>query len=114
MEVNIRRKNGYKILDVDGDINEVDNYNEIKEVIICSLEKGENKIALNLSNTTFLNSGAVGFFISMQKKISGEGGNFVIVEPAQVILEILRILSIERVIKIYLTEDEFIQDISSN
>lgn len=107
MEVNLRKRGKYKIVDIDGDINEVDNYNRLKEVIVNSIENGEKFIALNLSNTTFLNSGAVSLFISWQKKLSGLGGALVIIEPPQVILEILNILCIEKIIKIYMSEDEF-------
>ena len=107
MEVSTRKRGQYKIIDIDGDINEVDNYNVLKEVIVSSLDSGDKFIALNLANTTFLNSGAVSLFISWQKKITGIGGNLVILEPPQVIYEILRILCIEKIIKVHMSEEEF-------
>ncbi|OGK01160.1 MAG: hypothetical protein A2519_01405 [Candidatus Raymondbacteria bacterium RIFOXYD12_FULL_49_13] len=106
MEVNVRQKGKYRILDIDGDINEIDNYNVLKEIIQNLIRKGSIFLALNLSNTTFLNSGAVGLFIAMQKKLKALSGELVIVEPPQVILEILKILNIEEAIKIYLSETE--------
>jgi anti-anti-sigma factor len=114
MEVNIRRRGKFKILDIDGDINEIDNYNILKEIIVNSIENDEKHIALNLSNTTFLNSGAVSLFISWQKKLTAAGGEIVIIEPPQVILEILRILCIEKIIKIYMTEDEFFKQVGED
>jgi anti-anti-sigma factor len=107
MDINIRKRGKFKILDVDGDINEIDNYNVLKEEIVKSLQEGEKNIALNLSNTTFLNSSAVSLFISWQKKVGAVGGEIVILEPQQFILEILKILCIEKIIKIYNSEDEF-------
>lgn len=107
MEVSIRKRGQYKILDIDGDINEVDNYNVLKEIIVSSIDSGDKFIALNLSNTTFLNSGAVSLFISWQKKLTAIAGNLVILEPPQVIYEILRILCIEKIIKVHMNEEEF-------
>jgi anti-anti-sigma factor len=107
MQLNIRKRGRYKILDIDGDINEVDNYNVLKEEIVRSVANEETFIALNLGHTTFLNSGAVSLFISWQKKVAAAGGEIIILEPPQFILEILRILCIEKIIKIYSSEDEF-------
>jgi len=107
MEVSIRKRGQFKILDIDGDINEVDNYNVLKEKIVQSIDGGDTHIALNLSNTTFLNSGAVSLFISWQKKLSSLGGALVILEPPQVIYEILRILCIEKIIKVHMSEEDF-------
>lgn len=109
MEVNIRRRGKFKILDIDGDINEIDNYNVLKEIIVNSIDNNEKYLALNLSNTTFLNSGAVSLFISWQKKLTAAGGEIIILEPPQVILEILRILCIEKIIKVFMSEDEYFE-----
>lgn len=114
MEVNVRSRGKFKILDIDGDINEIDNYNVLKEIIRNLMEKGDKFIALDLANTTFLNSGAVGLFVSMQKKLSAIGGRIVIVEPPQVILEILKILNLGEAIKIYISEVAFLEEIGEN
>jgi len=111
MNINIRKRGKFKILDIDGDINEIDNYNVLKEEIVKSLQEDEKLIALNLSNTTFLNSSAVSLFISWQKKVTAVGGEIVIIEPPQFILEILKILCIEKIIKIYNSEDEFFRTV---
>lgn len=113
MHLNVRNRGDFKILDIDGDINEIDNYNVLKEEIVKSLQDDEKKIALNLANTTFLNSSAVSLFISWQKKVTAVGGEIVILEPPQFILEILKILCIEKIIKIHNSEDEFFKNSGS-
>lgn len=107
MELHVRKRGKFKILDIDGDINEVDNYNILKEEIVRSLQNDEKHIALNLASTTFLNSSAVSLFISWQKKVAQSDGEIVILEPPQFIMEILRILCIEKIIKVHMSEDEF-------
>ena len=114
MQLNIRKRGKYKILDIDGDINEVDNYNVLKEEILRSVNNDEKFIALNLAHTSFLNSGAVSLFISWQKKVAAAGGEIIILEPPQFILEILKILCIEKIIKIYTSEDDFYKKVGEN
>jgi len=107
MELHVRRRDPYTVIDIDGDINELDNFNKLKEAILELIKKGEMNIALNLANTTFLNSSAVSLFISWQKKIAAENGKMVIFEPPPFIMEILRILCIEKIIPVYQSEDNF-------
>ncbi|MFH0921073.1 MAG: STAS domain-containing protein [Fibrobacterota bacterium] len=114
MQLNVRKRGQYKILDIDGDINEVNNYNVLKEEIVRSVNQDEKHIALNLGHTTFLNSGAVSLFISWQKKVAAAGGDIIILEPPQFILEILKILCIEKIIKIHNSEDEFFKKVGEN
>ncbi len=114
MELHIRRREPYVVLDIDGDINEVDNFNELKENILQLIKKGETKIALNLGNTTFLNSSAVSLMISWQKKIADSKGKLVIFEPPPFIMEVLRILCIEKIIPVYPSEDAFFKTLSES
>jgi len=109
MEVNVRKRGEFKVLDIEGDINEVDNYTLIRDIIETAIQKGEHHIALNLANTTFLNSGAVSVFISCHKKLNAAGGNLVIVEPPETILEILRILCLDQIISVYKNENQFLK-----
>jgi anti-anti-sigma factor len=113
MELHVRRREPFTVIDIDGDINEVDNFNQLKEAILQLIQKGELKIALNLGNTTFLNSSAVSLFISWQKKISADGGKMVIFEPPPFIMEILKILCIEKIIPIHSSEDTFFNNLNA-
>ena len=110
MELHVRKRSTWTILDIEGDINEVDNFNVLKETIMGLLQNGDKLIGLNLANTTFLNSSAVSLFIAWQKKISAEGGKVLIFEPPQFIMEILRILCIEKIIPVYASEEEYFKD----
>ena len=110
MELHVRKREQFVIIDIEGDVNEVDNYNVLKETILQSLLRGDKKIALNLSHTTFLNSSVVSLFISWQKKVTADGGNIVIMEPPQFIMEILKILCIEKIIPVYASENDFFKN----
>ncbi|MBL8025548.1 MAG: STAS domain-containing protein [Fibrobacteres bacterium] len=111
MELHVRRRDPYTIIDIDGDINELDNFNKLKEAILDLIKKGEINIGLNLANTTFLNSSAVSLFISWQKKIAADNGKMVIFEPPPFIMEILRILCIEKIIPVHTSEDTFFSNL---
>jgi anti-anti-sigma regulatory factor len=55
----------------------------------------------------------VSLFISWQKKISSEGGKMVIFEPPPFIMEILKILCIEKIIPVHNSEETFFSKLAN-
>lgn len=90
-------------------LNEVDSGASLKILIELSeglMEKGKNKLIMDLRNVTFIDSSAVGWFIRLKKQTSQIGGDLKLLSPPEFILRLLNVLHLEKLLEIYNTEDE--------
>ncbi len=73
MKVTVREENNWKIIDLDGKLNEVSSQTLVQE-IDTQLNNDNNKIILNLEKLNFINSSGLGSLISIVKRVSQNNG----------------------------------------
>jgi anti-anti-sigma factor len=78
---------------------------ELKDLIMNYLDKGLRHIAVNFVNTSYIYSGELRVLVTCYKLVEEHGGNLCIVEPNPVVFDILKILNIDKMIRIYGSED---------
>ncbi len=96
---------GYQILRIEHDDDAVSDLSELRDLIVGYLSRGKIHIAVSFLSASYIYSGALKILINCLKMITAQGGTLSIIEPNPKLLNILNALTINRVIKIYVSED---------
>jgi len=67
-------------------------------------EEGERKICFNMSETIFIGSLTIGLLSFAQKHLDDIGGHFCLIDPKKSVKEILEIMGITKIIRIFKDE----------
>jgi anti-anti-sigma factor len=113
MDIGRREKCGISIVDVVGKIDRLTDSNSLKSYINSLAEKDERIIALNLSQVTYLDSGALNVLIYSQNVLSKLEGRLVILEPNEYVFDVLNVVGFDKLITIYFSEKEFVDDVKN-
>ncbi len=111
MDIGRRQKGGVSVVDVIGKIDRLTDSNVLRSYISALAEKDERVIALNLANVTYLDSGALNVLIYSQSVLSKLGGKLVILEPNEYVYDVLNVVGFDKLITIYSSEKEFVDDV---
>ena len=79
---------------------------EFKKILNEDLEKKFQKIVVDISQCEFMDSTFLGVLVYAQKRISSQGGEIKLVEPASVFQTLLEKTSTLRIFDTYKTVDE--------
>jgi stage II sporulation protein AA (anti-sigma F factor antagonist) len=110
MDIGGREKNGYHLVDIVGKIDRLKDSIVLKSYINTLLEKNVNKIALNLSQVTYLDSGALNVLIYCHNMLKKKDGNLVIIRTNEYVKDVLDVVGLNKLVKIYATEEDFEND----
>lgn len=102
MELPIRKVNGYAIIDVVGNIDNIESAEQLKDTFNhLFLEEEEKKIVLNLDKTSVINSYGIGKILLFYKRLKDAGGCLYITPPKGLVKDLLRALSLDKLLPIY-------------
>ena len=110
MDIGTRKLNNYHVIDVVGKINRLKDSIVLKSFINTLLEKSITDLALNLAKVTYLDSGALNVLIYCHNTLSKKGGTLCIIEPNEYVRDVLEVVGLDKLVKIYPTEEEFTND----
>lgn len=110
MNVKEREKNDFHVLDIRGRINRLQDAIQLKSIFQELIDKDINYIALNMANVTYLDSGALNVIIFTYNSLNRKNGKLIIISPNDFVKDTLEIVGINRIVKIYSTEEEFEND----
>jgi len=111
MDIGKREKGGVSVVDVIGKIDRLTDSNALRSYISALVEKDERVIALNLAQVTYLDSGALNVMIYSQNVLSKLGGRLIIIEPNEYVYDVLNVVGFDKLINIYSSEKEFVDDV---
>jgi anti-sigma B factor antagonist len=94
---------------------EIDLYTapEFKERMVELIDAGKNRIVVDLSDATFIDSTTLGVLVGGVKRLRPSGGGLALVCTDQNITKILEITGLDRVFPIHATRDEALGAVSS-
>ena len=96
-------KIGNKVMvNVPDDLDTSGTAEELKKALNQLLDEGENEIVLNLDNTTNLNSYGIGKILMFHRRLKDIGGQLYITPPKGEVKNILKTLTLDEILKIYL------------
>ncbi len=78
---------------------------ELENLIMTYLEQGARNIAVNFANKSYIYSGELRVLLSCYKLIVKQSGTLSVLEPNKAVYEMLIALNIDKLIKIYTSED---------
>lgn len=107
MDIGGRERNGFHVVDLSGKIDRLKDSIILKSYINTLLEKNVIKIALNLCKVTYLDSGALNVLIYSHNALKKKDGVLVLIEPNEYVKDVLEVVGLDKLVKIYLTEEEF-------
>jgi anti-sigma B factor antagonist len=106
MNISISVNSGYQIITVEDELNIISELSELRFLIEGYISDGKNSIAVRFTNASYIYSGAIAVLIDCYKKIKNVGGDLCIIEGNPQIIDIFRMLNIDRVIHIYKSVEE--------
>jgi anti-anti-sigma factor len=107
MELGGSEKGIFFVVDLVGKIDRLKDSIILKSYVNTLMEKGRVAIALNLSKVTYLDSGALNVFIYSNDALKKKGGQLALIEPSEYVMDVLEVVGLTKVVKIYPSLEDF-------
>ena len=107
MDLGGREKGKYFIIDIVGKIDRLKDSIVLKSYINTLIEKEQAFIAINLSEVTYLDSGALNVLIYSHNTLAKKSGRLVLIEPNEYVRDVLEVVGLNKLVTIYSNEEEF-------
>jgi anti-sigma B factor antagonist len=107
MDIAGRTCNDFHVIDVVGKIDRLKDSIVLKSYFNTLLEKNVGRVAMNLAGVTYLDSGALNVLIYCNNALRKKGGSLVLIEPNEYVRDVLEVVGLHRLVKIYAKEEEF-------
>lgn len=110
MQYEVEDRGRFKMIHVIGNISLEVSTKVLDDTISDLIDDGHHHFVFNLERTTYLDSSGIGIFIHCLCDVQeNEGSIYIIAEDNQV-KEVLKMVGIDRLIKVYDSEKEFMQE----
>lgn len=113
MDIGGRDKDSFHIIDLVGKIDRLKDSIILKSYVNTLLEKKFQHVAMNLAQVTYLDSGALNVMIYCHNTLKKIGGSLVLIEPNEYVRDVLEVVGLNKLVKIFTTEKEFEDEIQS-
>ena len=113
MELGGKEKGIFFVIDIVGKIDRLKDSIVLKSYINTLIEKGIVHIALNLSQVTYLDSGALNVLIYSHNTLMKKEGILALIEPNEYVRDVMEVVGLNRLVKIYYSQEEF-EHVSNN
>lgn len=110
MNICEREKKNYHILDIIGKIDRLNDSVKLKTTINSLLDKNIHYIALNLGQVSYLDSGALNVLIYSYNYLTKRSGTLAIISPNEYVRDVMEVVGLNKIVKIYSTEEDFEND----
>ena len=110
MNIDSRTKNSYSIIDIAGRINKMKDSLLLKSFVEELQNNNNLNIVLNLSKVTYLDSGALNVIITIRNQLEKKGKTLSLLSPNDYVEDLIDVIGLYKVIKIYNTEEEIEND----
>jgi anti-sigma B factor antagonist len=107
MDIGGNEKGKFFVIDIAGKIDRLKDSIVLKSYINTLIEKECLNIAINLSEVTYLDSGALNVLIYSHNTLSKKGGQLVLFEPSEYVRDVLDVVGLNKLVKVYATLEEF-------
>jgi anti-anti-sigma factor len=108
MQYEVEDKGRFKMIHIIGNITPEVSTKVLDETISRYIESGCHDFVFNLERTTYLDSSGIGIFIHCLCDVQENNGSIYIIAEESQVKEVLRMVGIDRLIKIYNSEEAFV------
>jgi anti-anti-sigma factor len=103
----------YQIVELVGKIDRLKDSIVLKSHINTLLDKSNLRVALDLAKITYLDSGALNVLIYAHNSLKKKGGALVLIQPNEYVKDVLEVVGLDKLVKIYTSEEDFRNDASN-
>jgi anti-anti-sigma factor len=107
MDIGGSEKGKFFVIDIVGKIDRLKDSIVLKSYINTLIEKEHVAIALNLSKVTYLDSGALNVLIYTNETLAKKNGLLALIEPNEYVKDVLEVVGLSKVVKIFPTQEDF-------
>jgi anti-anti-sigma factor len=111
MEIGGRDFNNFHVIDIAGKIDRLKDSIVLKSYVNMLLERKLYFVAMNLAKVTYLDSGALNVLIYSHNTLRKNNGSLALIEPNEYVRDVLEVVGLNKLVKIYSTEEEFEHEI---
>jgi anti-anti-sigma factor len=111
MDIGGRDVKQYHIIDIAGKIDRLKDSIVLKSYVNTLLERNLFFVAMNLAKVTYLDSGALNVLIYCHNTLRKKGGSLALIEPNEYVRDVLEVVGLNKLVKIFSTEQEFEHEI---
>lgn len=105
MQIETYERGKFRILRIKEKGDTISDLSELKDLVTGYLDRGCKFVAVSFSDATYIYSGAIRVLIACRKMVMRSGGELCIIEPNPALFDVLELLNIEQVVKIYVSEE---------
>lgn len=105
----IEDKGKFKMIHIIGNINHEVSTKILDDAISDLIKKGNHHYVFNLERTTYLDSTGISIFIHCLCDVQENNGSIYIIAEENQVRDVLRMVGIDRLIKVYDCEADFIE-----
>ena len=105
MKTKIKNEDGITIFLIDGDI-DCFTVPELSKVFKQELDRELRNVLVDLSDVTYLDSSAIGFFVNTHKGLEKKGHKLGIVNPNSETMQLLKLTYIDHILDVYSSYNE--------
>ncbi len=111
MDIQSRDFQRFHIIDISGKIDRLKDSIVLKSYVNTLLDRNIHFVAMNLSKVTYLDSGALNVLIYCHNTLRKKNGSLVLIEPNEYVRDVLDVVGLNKLVRIYSTEEEFKHEI---
>ena len=83
---------------------------EFKQAVLAAIDAGAERVIVDLTQVTFIDSSSLGVLIGAHRRLKGRGGNLIVACNRDAILKTFRITGLDGVFKLVADVDEALSD----
>jgi anti-anti-sigma factor len=109
MQYEVEDKGRFKMIHIIGNITPEVSTTILDDIVTDLIKKGNHHFVFNLERTTYLDSSGISIFIHCLCDVQANDGSIYIIAEENDVREVIRLVGIDRLIKVYGTEQEFLE-----
>jgi anti-sigma B factor antagonist len=107
MKYHFEDKGTFKIVRIEGIIDNAENTKALDDDVLACIKKGHHRFVFDLAQTTYLDSAGISVFIHCLCDVQESNGSVFIIAIDNQVRKVLEMVGIDRLMKTYRSEDEF-------
>jgi len=110
MNFEVEDKGRFKMIHIIGNLTPEVSTKVLDDTITEHIARGCHNFVFNLERTTYLDSSGIGVFIHCLCDVQDNNGSIYIIAEESQVKEVLHMVGIDRLIKIYSSQKEFVKE----
>lgn len=113
LELKIRKKYGYDIIDIKGEIT-FDETKNVEDFVNTGIDSKTEYVILNLDRVPFINSSALSILVKLMQDLQNKGIEMFIMNPNETIRGLFEMTGVKKYFKFVKNEDVLIEKVKSS